>query len=315
MISASTAVNRAQKKQLIMRISFKLIFTILSLMPIFSLAQTTSIPIYTIRHNVEMSVVSELAGHPEWGVRNLLKNVSSTLPSSVKPATAAPATSVMTPQQLYKERHESALIFGKAGLCPDCPELHTVFIATAIPVTKDGICLVNYHMVQSIIASAHSAKSEVMADSIFFVADRDGQCYPLTHILAYSRDDDAAVIKVDTRGNSLDIIPLGQSAETGQHISIVSHPKQMFYTFSEGYVTRNAVYNFPDNPIIDMMEISADFAEGSSGGPVMDDCGNLVGMVRATTTIFHDEQNRNTQMVRKTTVPIKVLKKLLRIEK
>lgn len=268
----------------------------------------TSIPVYTIRHNVERSVVSELAGHPEWGVKHLRANVNRSMPRTVTLNLQAPQTESLTPQQLYKQRHENALIFGKAGMCGECPELHVVFIATATPITEDGVCFVNYHMVQPLTVRDTNATKN---DSIFFVADRDGQCYPLTDVLAYSADDDAAVIKVDTRGNSFGVIPLGASAEVGQHINIISHPKQMFYTYTQGYVTRNAVYNFPDNPIIEMMEISADFAEGSSGGPVMDDCGNLVGMVRATTTLFHDEQKRNPQMVRKTTVPVKILRQMV----
>lgn len=274
-----------------------------------SSAQTT-IPIYTIRHAVEQSV-SQLGNNPEWGISSLRKNITRRMPSAMASSiTLPPAGNVaMTPQELYRKRHESALIFGKAGMCGECPELHTVFIATATPVTEDGICFVNYHMVHPFVAGT---PNQTKGDSIYFVADRDGQCYPLTHVLAYSADDDAAVIKVDTRGNKLNAIPLGSPAETGQHINLITHPKQMFYTYTQGYVTRNAVYNFPDNPIIDMMEISADFAEGSSGGPVMDDYGNLVGMVRATTSIFHDEEHRNPQMVRKTTVPIKVLKKSLR---
>lgn len=270
-----------------------------------------SIPIYTIRHNVEQNVVSTLAGHDEWGVAHLRNNVHSLMPKARATAIKqqgtmpAPGQTMLSPQQLYKQRHESALMFCKAGLCPDCPQLHTVFIATATPVTKDGICFVNYHMIEPLaVPKAHTNT----ADSIYFLADRDGQCYPVTEILAYSREDDAAVIKVDTRGAELNAIPLGSPAETGQHVNLITHPKQMFYTYTQGYVTRNAVYNFPDNPIIDLMEISADFAEGSSGGPVMDDYGNLVGIVRATTTIFHDENNRNPQMVRKTTVPIKILK-------
>lgn len=272
-----------------------------------TLAQT-SIPIYTIRHNVERSVVSELAGNADWGVTKLRKNVHRVMPSGVKVQLQTPKTATLTPQQLYKDCHESALIFGKAGLCGECPDLHVVFIATATPVTEDGICFVNYHMVHPLASRDASLTKN---DSIYFVADRDGQCYPLTEVLSYSTDDDAAVIRVDTRGNRLPAFPLGQPAEVGQHVNLITHPKQMFYTYSQGYVTRNAVYNFPDQPIIDMMEISADFAEGSSGGPVLDDCGNLIGMVRATTTLFHDEQNRNPQMVRKTTVPIKILKRLL----
>lgn len=267
-----------------------------------------AIPIYTIRHNVERSVCSELAGHAEWGISRLRSNVHATMPKAQAFKLPQASNVQLTPQDIYKQRHESALIFGKAGMCGECPDLHVVFVATATPITADGVCFVNYHMVSPIV-SRDAGKTK--NDSIFFVADRDGQAYAVTEVLAYSVDDDAAVIKVDTRGNSLSVIPLGAPAEVGQHINIISHPKQMFYTYSQGYVTRNAVYNFPDNPIIDMMEISADFAEGSSGGPVLDDCGNLVGMVRATTTLYHDEQNRTPQMVRKTTVPVKVLKRML----
>lgn len=285
------------------------LFGILCLSCIAAAAQTT-VPVYTIRHAVEMSVVSDLAGKSGWGVSSLGKNVRSSMSPAIANSMLLPQPSAtpLQPHQLYKQRLESTLIFGKAGLCNECPDLHVVFIATATPVTEDGVCLVNYHMVHPFVSrSAHTNQG----DSIYFVADRDGQCYPLTGVLAYSTDDDAAVIKVDTRGNKLNAIPLGSPAEVGQHVNIISHPKQMFYTYTQGYVTRNAVYNFPDQPVIDMMEISADFAEGSSGGPVMDDCGNLIGMVRATTTLFHDEAQRNPQMVRKTTVPVKVLKKML----
>lgn len=291
----------------------KMLATMMAIFSSMGMDAQTSIPIYTIRHNVEQNVVSTLAGHAEWGVSQLRRNIHSQMPTAYNLKTlndVVKGETKMSPEEIYRQRHESALIFCKAGMCGECPELHTVFIATATPITKDGVCFVNYHMIQPLVdASAHTNK----ADSIFFVADRDGQCYPVTEILAYSRDDDAAVIKINTNDNQLNAIPLGDSAETGQHVNLITHPKQMFYTYTQGYVTRNAVYNFPGNPIIDMMEISADFAEGSSGGPVMDDYGNLVGMVRATTTLFHDEQNRNTQMVRKTTVPIKVLKRLLKL--
>lgn len=275
------------------------------LLSIICNAQTT-IPVYTIRHAIEMNI-SELTGHPEWGFTSLKRNVHRKMTAA--PKVLQPQQTIMTPEQLYKQRHESALIFGKAGLCGQCPELHVVLIATVTPVSEDGVCLVNHHMVQPIVSPGKTGSEA--ADSIYFVADRDGQCYPITSVLAYAVDEDAAVIKVDTRGNKLPAIPIGLPAETGQHVNLITHPKQMFYTYTQGYVTRNALYNFPGNPIIDLMEISADFAEGSSGGPVMDDCGNLIGMVRATTSIFHDEERRNPQMVRKTTIPVKFLKKLL----
>ena len=120
--------------------------------------------------------------------------------------------------------------------------------------------------------------------------------------------------KYGPKGTKLDAIPLGQPASTGQHINLISHPKQMVYTYTQGYVTRNTVYNFPGKPILDLMEISADFAEGSSGGPIMDDMGNLVGMVKGTTSIFYDAEKRNPQMVLKVTIPIKPLRRLMNVK-
>lgn len=276
-----------------------------------ALAQT-KIPLYTVMHGIEVNSLSTLPGHAEWGFTELRRHIHSTMPSATakEMTLRQPSTYAFTPQQLYQERHECALIFGKLFMCNRCPDLHVDLIATATPVTTDGICLTNYHMVHPIVSGDPKICT---GDSVYFVADRDGQCYPVTDVLAYSREEDAAVIRVNTMGNELPAIPLGKPAETGQHINLISHPKKMIYTYTQGYVTRNATYNYPNYPVMDLMEISADFAEGSSGGPVMDDCGNLVAMVKGTTTIYYDdEKETKPQMVRKVTIPITTLRKLLK---
>lgn len=270
-------------------------------------AKAQSVPVYTIMNAIETNALAELPGHPEWGMQTLRQHVHSSMPSSVQLTLPEASQTTLPPHELYAKRHASALVYGKLFTCSECPKLHVDIIATATPVTADGVCLVNYHMVRPIV----DRNAAVKGDSIYFVADRDGQVYPLTDILATSRDEDAAVIRVDTRGNSLEAIPLGQPALVGQHINLISHPKKMVYTYTQGYVSRNTIYNYPGYPILDLMEVTADFAEGSSGGPVMDDQGNLVGMVKGTTTIFYDEERRNPQMVLRVTIPIKPLRKLL----
>lgn len=270
----------------------------------------TKIPVYNLMHGIETNVRAELPGHDEWGFARLRKNIHQTMPSQTARSLkfATPQDKAMTPEELYRSRYESALMFGKMYSCGECPKMHVSLIATATPVTADGVCLTNYHMIHPIVSGDPAL---CKGDSVYFVADRDGQCYPVIEVLAYSRDQDATVIRVDTRGNSLQAIPLGNPAETGQHINLISHPKQMLYTYTQGYVTRNTLYNYPNRPILDLMEISADFAEGSSGGPIMDDCGNLVAMVKGTNTIFYDEERRSPQMVLKVTIPVKSLKGLL----
>lgn len=271
------------------------------------------IPVYTLVKGIETHARTEFPGHEEWGVTHLRNNTRMRIQPQVSQSLVLPSSQnmVMTPEELYHNRLESSLIFGKMGVCGKCPDMHFDFIATATPVTEDGVCLVNYHMVRPIV---EGNPAYTQGDSVYFVADCNSQCYPITEILAFSPSEDIAVIRVDTRGNHLRAIPLGKTSETGQHINLISHPKQEYFTYSQGFVTRHVLYNYPDDPELDLMEISADFAEGSSGGPVLDDCGNLVALVRASKTLYLDKECRTPQMVRKVTIPVTSLKKILGVQ-
>lgn len=268
-------------------------------------AQT--IPVYKIMSSIETNALAELPGHEEWGIKKVARNVHRTMPSDFKLNLPTPSSTPLTPEQLYTKRLNGALIFGKMYSCGECPKMHLSLIATASAITEDGICMANYHMIHPIV----SREGILKGDSVYFLADRDGQIFPIVEVMSYSREEDAAVIRVDTRGKKLEAIPLGQDAATGSHVNLISHPKQMLYTYTQGYVSRNTMYNYPERPVLDLMEVTADFAEGSSGGPFMDDKGNLIGMVKGTTSIFYDEEKRNPQMVLKVAIPVKVLKKLL----
>lgn len=268
-------------------------------------AQT--IPVYKLMSSIETNALAELPGHEEWGIKKVARNVHRTMPSDFKLNLPTPSSTPLTPEQLYTKRLNGALIFGKMYSCGECPKMHLSLIATASAITEDGICLANYHMIHPIV----SREGILKGDSVYFLADRDGQIFPIVEVMSYSREEDAAVIRVDTRGKKLEAIPLGQDAATGSHVNLISHPKQMLYTYTQGYVSRNTMYNYPERPVLDLMEVTADFAEGSSGGPFMDDKGNLIGMVKGTTSIFYDEEKRNPQMVLKVAIPVKVLKKLL----
>ena len=63
------------------------------------------------------------------------------------------------------------------------------------------------------------------------------------------------------------------------------------------------------------MAITAEFAKGSSGGPVLDANGNLVGMAAATSSIYYDVQDgrkTNLQMVIRQCVPLESVRDLIR---
>ena len=63
------------------------------------------------------------------------------------------------------------------------------------------------------------------------------------------------------------------------------------------------------------MFITADFAKGSSGSPILNNRGEIIGMVAATESIYYtetQEEQKNLQMVFKNCVPSHSIRNLLK---
>lgn len=218
----------------------------------------------------------------------------------------------LTNEEIYARLVRSTYIFGRYYRCPDCGNMHVQSMATAFAVSDGGVMATNYHVLESII---NHARDSVRSDSAFFVADIDGNVYPMVGIHAYSRGNDIALFQVDTQGRKFTPVPLGNTAPTGSHVHIVAHPGEMYYIYTDGVVTRNTTsQGRRRSGSMDRMEVSAGYAVGASGGAIVDDCGNMVGMVSSTYTLYSNpDRNNHTdpQMVVKTTIPVSCLKQLL----
>jgi hypothetical protein len=118
--------------------------------------------------------------------------------------------------------------------------------------------------------------------------DHRGETYPLTDVLAVNQVADIAVIRVAARG----LIPLpvaNRPALVGSWVGVLGHPGDRYFTFTQGAVTRYSKVQMMDGPTERWMAISADYAYGSSGSPVLDRTGSVVGMATLTESLDYPE--------------------------
>ena len=108
-------------------------------------------------------------------------------------------------------------------------------------------------------------------------------------------------------------VALGQAAPVGAKVDLISHPNQKFYTLSEGRVARYFMTQ-RDKKTVPAMSITADFGRGSSGAPVLNEDGEVVGIAASTESLYYtdkDGDQKNLQMVFKNSVPVSHLRELI----
>lgn len=264
-----------------------------------------------LERDITSEVEKSIAGDVKWGLSRLLARCTAQTPeqvtASIRQLTAN--TRPLSSEETYSRCSEAILLFCRYYDCGNCNKMHAGISGTATVLSPDGICLTNNHVMDNII---RNDKDGLKGDSLYFVATMNGKCYPVTDVLAYSVESDAAIFKIDTQGDELSYIPLGQPALTGSGVRLISHPHGAFYYYSEGIVARNMVHFGQDGKERRRMQISADFAAGSSGGAILDKCGNLIGMVESTNSIYYNpEKKTDLQMVFKNTIPVGDIKSLL----
>lgn len=174
---------------------------------------------------------------------------------------------------------KSIAILGVTRLCDKCPHPHLRSTATAWVVAEDGILVTNYHVLKS-----------AQPEDTFGVVFDDGRVFGVKEVLAVDKDRDIAVFKIDAEG--LAALPVGEDAPVGANLHLMSHPEGHFFTYAAGKVARYTVGKKSakegaglQDAVIWMIS-TAEYALGSSGGPMMNDQGAVVGMVASTSTLY-----------------------------
>lgn len=207
----------------------------------------------------------------------------------------------------YTEAIESVAVLASIYKCPNCSRLHNS-TASAWALTSDGVMASNYHVFEDTSREA------------FGIVTRKGEFFAVSEILAANKEGDVVLFRVKAITFPLPPLSLAQKdAPVGTSINVISHPDGRFFSYSSGKISRYYKKKSPKTSNV-WMSITADYAKGSSGGPVMDDSGTVTGMVANTQTIYYKSKsskkseiksNNPVQMVIKNCVPAHTIRALI----
>lgn len=144
---------------------------------------------------------------------------------------------------------------------------------SAFGAFEDGVFVTNYHVVEQEVYSI-IAKTE------------DGTMFTIDSILAYDPDYDIAIIKTNATPG-ISPLPVGASAdlEKGEKIVAIGSPLGLLNTVSTGVFS-----GYNNNGTMNELQFNASISQGSSGGALFNNDGEVIGITSASYT---EGQNLN----------------------
>jgi S1-C subfamily serine protease len=205
-------------------------------------------------------------------------------------------------EQVAARARAGTLVVAGIYQCRHCPQFH-VSAGAGFVLNASGAIATCHHLV---------AESGVRQ---FVVMTGEGRCFPVREILAADAVNDVVILQLDTGGAKLTPLPLETNAAVGGRVFVLGHPESHFYTFTEGLLARYFTGQ-SETGAAEMMSITADFAPGSSGCPIFDERGNVIGMAdNIVKAGLDDEKSQGPSIVFKHCRPAAAIRALVRPEK
>ncbi|MBX7210049.1 MAG: serine protease [Verrucomicrobiaceae bacterium] len=186
-------------------------------------------------------------------------------------------TQKLAGRDLWAAARQSYLRVGWFYLCSKCSHWH-LDLAGGYVITADGVAVTCHHVAET---------PEKFIKGHFIAATDDGSVLPVTAILAANAKSDVCIVRLKADA-PLVPLPLSDAARPGDIVYCFSDPMGFRGYFSQGIVNRyyrelprrrdakngSSVENQPLS-----LNVSTDWAPGSSGAAVIDECGNAIGHV------------------------------------
>lgn len=190
-------------------------------------------------------------------------------------------TTPLSRPEIYELARRSRVRIGWYYLCRECSDWH-LELSGGYPLTDDGVIATCHHVV---------TPTDDMKEGYLIVVDADGKVSPVTGVIAANGEMDTCLLR--TAGGTFQAMPLNDQVRPGDAAYCLSDPLGYNGYFSEGMVNR--FYRMPEGKGTPdealRLNVSTDWAPGSSGSPVLDQCGNVIGHVSTIAAITEEPED------------------------
>ncbi|HEY2574078.1 MAG TPA: serine protease, partial [Verrucomicrobiaceae bacterium] len=211
-------------------------------------------------------------------------------PQAVSIQLPQPNTKRLEPREIAARARKALVRVGWFYLCPRCDQLH-VNLSGGYAITADGVVATCWHVV--------APEKQDMINGHIIASDADGNLMPVSAVLGFDRELDTAIVRVSP-GRKLTPLPLNDQSRAGDAAFVLSDPLEYAGYFSGGiinrYYWREGVAQRDADSLAAArslrMNVSTDWAPGSSGAAVLDGCGNVIGHVAVINALSEDKPSR-----------------------
>jgi hypothetical protein len=181
-----------------------------------------------------------------------------------------PGSRKLAGPEIWERARKAHWRVGFYYLCPRCDNWH-LNLAGGYAISASGAIATCYHV----------AEPKDMREGYLIAATDSGTVMPVLEVLAADKFTDTAIVRI-APGEQFAPLPLNTNVRPGEEVYCYSDPAGHPAYFSRGIVNRfyqhwhgeNAKEKFPQR-----LNVSTDWAPGSSGSAVLDEFGNAIGHV------------------------------------
>lgn len=240
-----------------------------------ALAQAPGIPIEHQRTVTEKKMLEQAKALREAGrlvkAETITAQLQKPIPAPIN--LVKPRTKHLRGSEVAEHARKGYVRTGWYYLCKNCSNWH-IRVAGGYAVAKNAIVTCHHCVVAD----------NTIKEGYYIAVDPEDNVLPVTAVLAKSQTMDAAILMVE--GGKFTPLPLSDKVAPGDPAYCYSDPLGVDGYFSSGIVNRfywrpgkSGTPGTVDELKSLRVNVSTDWAPGSSGSAVLDDCGNVIGHV------------------------------------